>query len=181
MQMTYNSIINNNYNYNNNEVLTLLIVLNILSSSFSAMVIALNKTSCHLSVSHFSESVHSKMKGMPCCSCALVSLLSWVTTLPVYVFQLAPHQCRVVLMHAVCLLSLALWQLWLHDSGVTVRLIMQSLSTAVLRDTSHKVERRDMTVNSEMSFSALCFQTHVCDTTGKALPHWVPFVSFVFQ
>lgn len=33
--------------------------------------------------------------------------------------------------------------------------------------TSHKVERRDMTVNSEVSFPALCFQNHVCDTTGK--------------
>lgn len=33
--------------------------------------------------------------------------------------------------------------------------------------TSYKVERRDMTVNSEVSFPALCFQNHVCDTTGK--------------
>lgn len=109
MQMTYNSIIHNNNNYNNNEVLTLLIILNALTSSFSAIVMALNKTACHLSMSHvFSESVYSKMKGMHCCSCAVVSLLSWVTTLPVYVFQLAPHQCRGVLTHAVCLLSLAL-------------------------------------------------------------------------
>lgn len=39
------------------------------------------------------------------------------------------------------------------------------LSTVTL--TSHKGERRDMTVNSEVSFPMLCFETHVCDTTGK--------------
>lgn len=76
---------------------------------------------------------------------------------------------------------------WLSDSSDCVtpvwlrvclcRACQQQRSVTL---TSHKGERRDMTVNSEVSFPMLCFETHVCDTTGKTHPRRVPLYLFSF-